>query len=93
MISVLDRDLTPADLEVLEFERAWWKYQGAREGAIRERFGTSLTRHTQRALALLDHPQAEEYDPPLVRRLRQQRNSHTARRRQEAIKLASSEPR
>lgn len=68
--SILDRDLGPADFEVLEFARAWWKYPGRKEAVILERFGISGTRYTQRLMALLDHPQAMAYDPDLVRRLK-----------------------
>lgn len=81
---VLTRDLTPADFEVLEFERGWWKYRGRREAVIRERFGTSATRHTQRVQALIDHPQAMAYDAQLVGRLRDTRDAHLARRAHEA---------
>ncbi|MFZ9354462.1 MAG: DUF3263 domain-containing protein, partial [Candidatus Nanopelagicales bacterium] len=31
-----DFELTPRDKEILEFERQWWKYSGAKEQAIRE---------------------------------------------------------
>lgn len=85
--SPAERHLTPADFEVLEFERGWWKYQGAREATVRERFGHSLTRHTQRVLALIDHPQAHAYDPHLVSKLRARRDHNTNRRRQEAIQI------
>ena len=29
-------ELSPRDREILEFERQWWKYSGAKEQAIRE---------------------------------------------------------
>jgi hypothetical protein len=33
------------DREILEFERQWWKYAGAKETAIRESFDMSATRY------------------------------------------------
>lgn len=90
-MTALDRDLTRGDLEVLEFERARWKYQGAREGVIRERFGTSLTRHIQRVLALIEHPQAEAYDAHLVNTLRTRNQAHWSQRREQALKLQADD--
>lgn len=74
--------LTPADLEVLEFERATWKYPGRREAVIRERFGVSLTRHLQRVMTLIDHPQAQAYNAQLVRQLRDRRDQLARVRRE-----------
>ena len=61
--------LTPGDLEVLEFARIPWRYEGARASAILERFGCSTARYSQRLHALLARPEAEAYDPATVRRL------------------------
>jgi hypothetical protein len=38
------RRLTDLERAVLDFERSWWKYEGAKDAAIRERFGCSSTR-------------------------------------------------
>lgn len=62
-------DLEPRDLEILAFERQWWKYPGAKEAAIRERFAMSATRYYQVLGAIIDRPAALEADPMLVRRL------------------------
>jgi hypothetical protein len=61
------------DREVLEFERQWWKYAGAKETAIRESFDMSATRYYQVLNALIDRPEALVEDPLLVRRLRRMR--------------------
>ena len=61
------------DREVLEFERQWWKYAGAKETAIRESFDMSATRYYQVLNALIDRPEALAEDPLLVRRLRRMR--------------------
>jgi hypothetical protein len=61
------------DRDILEFERQWWKYAGAKETAIRESFDMSATRYYQVLNALIDRPEALVADPLLVRRLRRMR--------------------
>jgi hypothetical protein len=61
------------DRDILEFERQWWKYAGAKETAIRESFDMSATRYYQVLNALIDRPEALAEDPLLVRRLRRMR--------------------
>ncbi|MCB0907061.1 MAG: DUF3263 domain-containing protein, partial [Nocardioidaceae bacterium] len=39
--------LSDRDREILEFERQWWKYAGAKETAVREKFDMSSTRYYQ----------------------------------------------
>ena len=69
---------------VLEFERQWWKYAGAKETAIRDLFDMSATRYYQVLNALIDRPEALVADPMLVKRLRRLRStrqrSRSARR-------------
>ncbi|TCP56605.1 uncharacterized protein DUF3263 [Tamaricihabitans halophyticus] len=67
--------LTTREREILAFERQWWRYQGAKEQAIRERFNLSGTRYYQVLNALLDKPEAVRTDPMLVKRLRRTRAS------------------
>ena len=71
------------DREILEFERHWWKYAGAKENAVREKFDMSSTRYYQVLNALIDRPEALEADPLLVRRLRRLR---AARQRQRSAR-------
>ncbi|WP_329957537.1 DUF3263 domain-containing protein [Nocardioides anomalus] len=59
-------ELTDRDREVLEFERHWWKYNGAKESAIREKFDKSSVCCYQVLNWLLDQPAALEADPHLV---------------------------
>ena len=65
--------LSQRDRQILEFERQWWKYAGAKEQAIRELFDMSATRYYQIINALIDNPDALAFDPMLVRRLRRMR--------------------
>ena len=80
-------ELSAVELEILEFERQWWKYAGAKETAVRERFDMSSTRYYQVLNVLIDRPEALEADPLLVNRLRRLR---AARQRQRAARRASS---
>ena len=59
--------LSQRDREILEFERHWWKYAGAKEQAVREKFDMSSTRYYQVLNALIDRPEAlEAFYPFLV---------------------------
>jgi hypothetical protein len=76
-------ELSQRDVEILEFERQWWKYAGAKEQAIRDLFDMSATRYYQVLNALLDRPEALAADPMLVKRLRRMR---AARQRQRSAR-------
>ena len=65
--------LSERDRMLLEFERQWWKYAGAKENAIRELFDMSATRYYQVLNALIDSEAALAFDPMLVKRLRRMR--------------------
>lgn len=65
--------LSQRDRQILEFERQWWKYAGAKEQAIRELFDMSATRYYQIINSLIDNPDALAFDPMLVKRLRRMR--------------------
>jgi uncharacterized protein DUF3263 len=81
--------LPAREREMLAFERQWWRYAGAKEEAIRERFGMSATRYYQVLNALVDRPEALAVDPLLVRRLRRMR---AARQRQRPGRVLGSDP-
>ena len=81
--------LPARDREILAFERQWWRYAGAKEAAIRERFGMTATRYYQVLNALVDRPEALVADPLLVRRLRRMR---AARQRQRSSRVLGSDP-
>ncbi|MCZ7419351.1 DUF3263 domain-containing protein [Verrucosispora sp. WMMA2121] len=73
--------LDERELEMLAFERQWWRHAGAKEQAIRDRFGLSATRYYQLLNALLDNPAALAADPVLVGRLVRLRASRARNRR------------
>jgi hypothetical protein len=67
--------LSARDVEILAFERQWWKFAGAKEQAVRDKFGMSATRYYQTLNALIDDPAALAHDPLLVKRLRRLREA------------------
>ena len=76
--------------DILDFEREWWRYAGAKEQAVRERFDLSPTRYYQLLNRVIDDEAAVTYDPMLVKRLRRLRAS---RQRQRAARRLGSEAR
>ncbi len=66
--------LTEREERILFFEREWWRHGGAKEGAIRTRFGLGVTEYFQILNALLESEAALAHDPMLVKRLRRMRD-------------------
>ena len=67
-------ELSARDAEILAFERQWWKFPGAKEQAVRDKFQMSATRYYQVLNAIIDKPEALVEDPLLVKRLRRLRS-------------------
>lgn len=65
--------LTRRDQDILEFEKHWYRYEGAKQQAIRAELGLSPTRYYQLLNALVDKPEALRAEPVVVRRLQRQR--------------------
>lgn len=72
--------LSLRELEMLAFERQWWRRPGAKETAIREQFQVSPTRYYQALNALVERADALAADPLLVRRLRRLRSARQRQR-------------
>jgi hypothetical protein len=83
-----DAELTQLDIDVLDFERSWWKHAGKKEEAIRECFDMSATRYYQLLNELLEKPEALHHDPILVKRLKRLR---AYRQRQRVARLLGAE--
>ena len=81
-------ELTDRDIDILDFERSWWKHAGIKEEAIRERFEMSATSYYKLLNELLEKPEAEAHDPILVKRLKRLR---TYRQRQRVARLLGAE--
>jgi hypothetical protein len=76
----MENELDDRSRAILDFEREWWKLPGSKERAIRERFNLSTARYHQLLNALIERPEALQYDPMLVRRLRRLRESRRRKR-------------
>jgi hypothetical protein len=87
MTSTSEVTLDERDREMLDFEREWWRYAGAKEQAIRACFDLSTTRYYELLNRLIDRDDAVAYDPMLVKRLRRLRAQRT---RQRAARRASA---
>jgi hypothetical protein len=82
--------LPERDARILDFEREWWKYAGAKEQAIKERFDVSPTRYYQLLNRIIDDEAAVAHDPMLVKRLRRLRSQ---RQRQRAARRLGADAR
>ena len=71
--------LSDRERALLDFERDWSLHQGCKESAISRRFGFSAARYYQLLTRVLERPEALDYDPLTVRRLRRRR-AHRARK-------------
>lgn len=65
--------LTDLEVRVLEFEKQQWRYQGAKEQAIKDVFDLSGHLYAQLLTNLIDKPAALVAEPSLVKRLRRLR--------------------
>lgn len=74
--------LSARDAAVLDFEKQWWKYAGAKEQAVRELFDLTATQYYQVLNALIDSPAALAAEPMLVKRLRRMRAARQRERTQ-----------
>ena len=72
--------LSDRDRRVLEFERQWWKYAGAKDAAIKELFNISAKQYYELLNNLIDRPDALAASPLLIKRLRRLREARIAAR-------------
>jgi Protein of unknown function (DUF3263) len=66
--------------DILDFERQSPRATVPKQLAIRRRFGVSPARYYQSLFRLIDRPEALQYDPMLVQRLRRLREARRATR-------------
>ena len=69
----LENGLSDLEVRILEFERSWWRYAGAKESAIKELIDMSAPRYYQMLNDLIDREDALLASPMLVKRLRRLR--------------------
>jgi hypothetical protein len=78
--SLAPQTLTDLELRILEFERNWWRYAGAKESAIKELFDLTPPAYYQALNNLIDRDDALLAQPMLVKRLRRLREARTSSR-------------
>ena len=74
------QSLTELELRILDFERQWWRYAGAKESAIKELFDLTPPSYYQLLNNLIDRDDALLAQPMLVKRLRRLREARTTAR-------------
>lgn len=73
-------ELTDTERAMLDLERHWWKFAGAKDRRIRDLFDLNSTSYYRILNALIDRPEALAHDPVLVHRLRRLRTARAKQR-------------
>ena len=76
----LGSNLSDLEVRILDFERQWWKYAGAKDAAIRELFDLSTRSYYELLNNLIDRDDALTASPLLVKRLRRLRQARISAR-------------
>jgi tricorn protease-like protein len=72
--------LSDLEVRILDFERQWWRYAGAKEIGIKEQFDLSTREYYELLNNLIDRDDALDASPLLIKRLRRLREARLARR-------------
>ena len=76
----LGSNLSNLEVRILDFERQWWKYAGAKDAAIKELFDLSTRSYYELLNNLIDREDALTAAPLLVKRLRRLRQARISAR-------------
>ncbi|NBQ00879.1 MAG: DUF3263 domain-containing protein [Actinobacteria bacterium] len=76
----LGSKLSDLEVRILDFERQWWKYAGAKDAAIKELFDLSTRGYYELLNNLIDREDALVASPLLVKRLRRLRQARISAR-------------
>lgn len=76
----VQQNLSEHQLEILAFEKKFFKYAGIKERAIATELGMTPTQYYQQVFALLEHPGAAALEPALIARLNNLREGRQRRR-------------
>ncbi len=76
----LGSNLSDLEVRILDFERQWWKYAGAKDAAIKELFDLSTRGYYELLNNLIDREDALTTSPLLVKRLRRLRQARISAR-------------
>ena len=77
LLAIASETLTELEVRILDFERQWWRYAGAKESAIKELFDMAPPAYYQLLNNLIDREDALRASPRLVKRLRRLREART----------------
>ncbi|MFM1789429.1 MAG: hypothetical protein RLZZ12_778 [Actinomycetota bacterium] len=72
--------LSDLEVRILDFERQWWRYAGAKENGIKEHFNLSAREYYELLNNLIDREDALAASPLLIKRLRRLREARIAAR-------------
>jgi hypothetical protein len=72
--------LSDLEVRILDFERQWWKYAGAKDAAIKELFQISAKEYYELLNNLIDREDALAASPLLIKRLRRLREARISSR-------------
>ena len=78
--AVSGNSLSELEVRILDFERQWWRYAGAKESSIKELFNLTPPTYYQLLNNLIDREAALLTQPMLVKRLRRLREARTEAR-------------
>lgn len=67
--------LSDLEVRILDFERQWWRYAGAKESGIKEQFNLSAREYYELLNNLIDREDALAASPLLIKRLRRLREA------------------
>lgn len=82
--------LTGHQQEILDFERQWWRFAGAKAVEIERQLGMTPVAYYRELNAVIDLPAAMQHDPTLVRRLQRARTLRRRRRASRSFRLAEA---
>ena len=72
--------LSDLEVRILDFERQWWRYAGAKDAGIKEQFNISSREYYELLNNLIDREDALVASPLLIKRLRRLREARIAAR-------------
>ena len=72
--------LSDFEVRILDFERQWWRYAGAKETGIKEQFNLSAREYYELLNNLIDREDALAASPLLIKRLRRLREARITAR-------------
>jgi len=72
--------LSDLEVRILDFERQWWRYAGAKETGIKEQLNLSAREYYELLNNLIDREDALAASPLLIKRLRRLREARLQKR-------------